>query len=105
MSSFFSLWTFFLFLSSVLYDIYSYICVLSTRQKYSLLSLHCIKLVRLTLTQPQNPVMTPTAITVKDEVTLKTPIGKAPLVNTHEDDDENDIGEDEVGEEVFATGE
>jgi hypothetical protein len=49
--------------------------------------------------------MTPTAITVKDEVTLKTPIGKAPLVNTHEDDDENDIGEDEVGEEVFATGE
>ena len=46
--------------------------------------------------------MTPTAIIVKDEITLKTPSEKA---NTHEDDEENDVGEDEVGEEGFATGE
>ena len=48
--------------------------------------------------------MTPTAI-VKDEVTLKTPSEETPQVNTHEDDEENDGGEDEVGEEGFATGE
>ena len=53
------------------------------------------------MTQPQNTVMTPTAITVKDEVTLKAPSEK---VNTHEED-ENDVGEDEVGEEGLATGE
>jgi hypothetical protein len=49
--------------------------------------------------------MTPTAIIVKDEVTLKTPSEKTPQANTHEDDEENDVGEDEVGEEGFATGE
>lgn len=49
--------------------------------------------------------MTPTAITVKDEHTLKTPSAKTPQANTHEDDEENDVGEDEVGEEGFATGE
>lgn len=48
--------------------------------------------------------MTPTAITVKDEVRLKAPSEKTPQVNTHEDDDENDVGEDEVGEEGFAAG-
>ena len=49
--------------------------------------------------------MTPTAITVKDEVTLKTPDEKTPQANTHEDDEENEVGEDEVGEEAVATGE
>jgi hypothetical protein len=48
--------------------------------------------------------MTTTNI-VKDEVTLKTPPEKIPQANTHEDVDENDDGEDEVGEEGFATGE
>lgn len=48
--------------------------------------------------------MTPTAITVKDEVTLKTPSEKTPQANIHEDDEENDAGDDEVGEEGLATG-
>jgi hypothetical protein len=47
--------------------------------------------------------MTPTAIT--DEVTLKTPSKKTPQTNTHEDDEENDVGEYEAGEEGLATGE
>ena len=50
--------------------------------------------------------MTPTAIIVKDEVTtLKTPPEKTPQANAHEYDEENDVGDDEVGEEGFATGE
>ena len=51
--------------------------------------------------------MTPTAITniVKDEVTLKTLSEKIPQANTHDVDEENDDGEDEVGEEGSATGE
>ena len=49
--------------------------------------------------------MTPTAIIVKDEATLKTPLEKTPQAHTHEDEEENDVGEDEVGEEGFATGE
>ena len=40
--------------------------------------------------------MTPTAITVKEEVTLKTASEKALQTDTHEDDEENDVGEDEV---------
>lgn len=50
--------------------------------------------------------MTPTAIinTVKDDEVLKTPFEKIPQGQTHEDDEENDDGEDEVGEDV-PTGE
>ena len=48
--------------------------------------------------------MTPTAIIVKDEITLKT-VTPSEKEHTHEDDEENDVGEDEVGEEGFATGE
>jgi hypothetical protein len=49
--------------------------------------------------------MTPTAIIVKDEVALKMPSEETLQANTHVDDEENDVGEDEVGEEGFATGE
>ena len=53
-------------------------------------------------------VMTPTAITnVADEVILKKPFEKIPKANDHGDDldgEENDDGEDEIGEEGRTTG-
>jgi hypothetical protein len=48
--------------------------------------------------------MTPTAKTVKDKVTLKTPSDKTPQEIVYEDEEEDDVGEDEIGEEVFVTG-
>jgi len=61
------------------------------------------------LTQPQSlQSMTATAITnAVEEVTLKKPFEKPPRVSDHGDEldrEENDDGEDEIGEEALATG-
>ena len=95
-------------MSSVSYEIYIAIYTSKYQTKYSENLPMPIK-ARVNFfhdyTATKSQVMSPTAITVKGEVTQKAPSEKTPQTNTHEDDEENDVGEDEVGEEGLATGE